>query len=289
MSFKNILFPVDGSERSAAAAPFVNAVAKREKATVTLLNFVEVPAVWYGAAEVPVVPELNIDRLIEEAEHNLTFFAAEHFPGLETRIRVEQGDPGSCIPAFARSSAADLIMMPTRGRGRFRAALLGSVTAKVLHDAECSVWTAAHTESTDYMISPEWSTVVCAIDTTPEAATLLRRAADLAANYGATVRLVHAVPPPPQAAQQRYFDRDFDIFLKDNARTTIDAMQKEAGTNFKVCIGNGSVSTVVAAACRDYQADLVLAGRGTLPAFAGRLRTHLYGIIRDVASPVLSV
>ena len=289
MSFQNILFPVDGSDRAVAAAPFVSALARRYGANLTLASFVEIPSVWYGAAEVPVVPEMNINRLLEETEHNLTFFAAESFPGLEPKIRVEQGDPGTCIPHLARSIGADLIMMPTRGRGRFRAALLGSVTAKVLHDAECPVWTAAHIETTEYSVSPEWRKVVCAIDTTPEAAKLIRRAAGLAAESGASVRLVHAIPAPPAAAQERYFDRDFDIFLKESARKTIDAMQKEIGASFQVCIGNGDTPTVVAASVLDYQADLVLAGRGTLPAFAGGLRTHLYGIIRDVACPVLSI
>lgn len=289
MSFKNILFPVDGSDRAVAAAPFVSALASRYGATLTLASFVEIPSVWYGAAEVPIVPEMNINRLLEEAEHNLTFFAVGHFPGMQPMIRVEQGDPGSLISDLARATRADLIMMPTRGRGRFRAALLGSVTAKVLHDAVCPVWTAAHVETTEYAVSPEWRKIVCAIDTTPEAGKLIRHAADLAAEAHAQVRLVHAIPAPPAAAQERYFDRDFDIFLKDSARKAIQTLQGEAGTNFQVCIGNGNISTVVAASALDYQADLVLAGRGTLTAFAGRLRTHLYGIIRDVACPVLSV
>jgi nucleotide-binding universal stress UspA family protein len=289
MSFKKILFPVDGSERAAAAAPFVSSLARRYDATLTLVSFVEIPSVWYGAAEVPIVPEMNIDRLVEETEHTLAFFAAEHFSGLQSTIRVEHGDPGACIPDLARSIGAGLIMMPTRGRGRFRAALLGSVAAKVLHDAACPVWTAAHIETTEYAVSPDWRKIVCAIDTTPESARLIHRAAELAAESGASVRLVHAIPAPPASAEERYFDRDFDIFLKGSARRTIDAMQKEAGTSFQICLGNGNIATVIAASALDYQADLVLAGRGILPAFAGGLRTHLYGIIRDVACPVLSI
>jgi len=33
----------------------------------------------------------------------------------------------------------------------------------------------------------------------------------------------------------------------------------------------------------------VLIGRGELPHFGGRLRTHVYGIIRDAPCPVLSI
>jgi hypothetical protein len=45
----------------------------------------------------------------------------------------------------------------------------------------------------------------------------------------------------------------------------------------------------VAAAAREDQAGLVLTGRGTLAHFAGRLRTHVYAIIRDAPCPVLSI
>ena len=232
---------------------------------------------------------MNIDRLLDEAEHNLTFFAADHFPGIQPDIRVERGDPGAGIPDLARAIDADLIMMPTRGRGRFRATLLGSVTAKVLHDAECPVWTAAHTECPQHTASPDWRRIVCAIEINPEAGKLIRRAADLVAGTEATVRLVHALPVPPAAAEERYFDRNFDVFLKQSARHAIEGMQREAGTNFQVCLGDGAISAVVADSALDFEADLVLAGRGAIPAFAGGLRTHLYGIIRDVACPVLSV
>jgi hypothetical protein len=99
-------------------APFVNAAVKRNEACLTLSNFVEVPFLWYGAVEAPCALNLNIGCLIDE------------------------GDPGSRIVETARASDVDLIMMPTRGRGSVRSALLGSVTAKVLHDAACAVWTA---------------------------------------------------------------------------------------------------------------------------------------------------
>ena len=38
-------------------------------------------------------------------------------------------------------------MMLTHDYGPFRRFLLGSVTAKILHDAACPVWTSAHLET----------------------------------------------------------------------------------------------------------------------------------------------
>jgi nucleotide-binding universal stress UspA family protein len=37
-------------------------------------------------------------------------------------------------------------MMATHGTGLFRSLLIGSVTAKVLHDARCPVWIATRAE-----------------------------------------------------------------------------------------------------------------------------------------------
>ena len=56
---------------------------------------------------------------------------------------ADADDPGFRIADFAHGHGVDLIMMPTHGLGLFRSLLVGSATAKVLHDAQCPVWTAA--------------------------------------------------------------------------------------------------------------------------------------------------
>ncbi len=289
MKYERILFPVDFSDRCRAVAPFVRAISERDGATVTLATFIEAPAMWYGAAEAPCIPELSLPHWIEETEQSMAHFAAEFFAGVPTTLEVQEGDPGSCIAEMAKLSGTDLIMMPTRGRGRFRAALLGSVTAKVLHDAECPVWTDAHAEAPDWPASTEWRSVVCAIETTPEAVRILRYAKEIASAFGAKIHLVHSVPPPMEARPEKYFDREFEIFLKESACRTISEMQREAGTDFRLCIEAGKVSTVVAAAAEEDEADLVLIGRGALSHFGGRLRTNVYAIVRDSPCPVLSI
>lgn len=289
MKFTSILYPVDFSERCRTVAPFVNAALKRHGAWLVLANFVEIPALWYGTAEAPCAPDLNLASFIEEAGQRLTDFANEFFPGVDASILVEEGEPASSIAEMAEELGVDLIMMPTRGRGRFRSALLGSVAAKVVHDVECAVWTAAHPETPGHAASPEWRNVVCAVDSAPDALRLIRCAGEMASSYGARVHLVHALPPPPGTRMEQYLSRDLDAALKDGARQAIGAMQKEAGTDFRLCIEAGSTSSVVAQVAEKDEADLVLIGRGALPRFGGRLRTNVYAIIRDAPCPVLSI
>jgi nucleotide-binding universal stress UspA family protein len=286
MPFKNILFPVDFSERSRAIVPHVQAACDRFRSTLTLLHIVQVPLMAYGAVDSPVVFNYPLDQVIDEAEQRLRDFA-RLFPGISVNCIVEEGDPAACIAGMAKEWGNDLIMMPTRGHGPFRAALLGSVTAKVLHDAHCAVWTDSHCENTT-LNHTDWRKIVCAIDTETEAVRLIRCAADLAKERRATVYLAHAVPSP-EAGAARYMGGDLTEFLKEDARKTIAGMQQEMGTKFGVCLEAGGISEVVAHAAHAHDADLVLIGRGLLPAFAGRLRSHVYSIVRDMPCPVLSV
>ena len=57
-----------------------------------------------------------------------------------------------------------MIMMPATGLGRFRRVLLGSVTAKVLHDVSCPVWTSAHEPDPTLAAPGTYRTILCAVD-----------------------------------------------------------------------------------------------------------------------------
>jgi len=267
--------------------PYVRAMAARNKASLTLLHLVEMPGLSYGTPEAPVMFEYPFEELKECMEQRLTHFAEAQFPETPVKIVVDQGDPGSCIAELARVWDMDLIMLTTRGRGKFRAALLGSVAAKVLHDASCAVWTAGHCDEIGKQHT-EWRNIVCAIDTVPEGTRLIRYAAELAAGSGAEVQVVHTVPAAETGAE-RYFDMEFAAFLEQQAREAITRMQNEAGTNFDVCVKAGSIPAKVREEALSHNADLVLIGRGALPHFAGRLRSHAYSIVRDMPCPVLSI
>jgi len=243
MPFTNILFPVDFSDRCRAMAPQVKAMCDRFQASLTVLHLVEVPVNAYATVEAPNLFQFPMEEMKRLAEEQLEKFTTASFPGMAVTRVVDDGDPGSCIAELARIWEIDLIMLPTRGRGRFRSALLGSVTAKILHDASCAVWTEAHCE-TARPPRADWKNVICAVDTVPEGVRLIRFAAEVAANPGVEVRLVHAVPEA-EAGLEKYFDREFAAFLRERAHEAIAGMQKEAGTSFEVCVKAGSIVDVV--------------------------------------------
>lgn len=287
MRFSSILFPVDFSERCNAVAPQVKAVRDRFQASLTLLHVVHIPVTAYGAIEAPVFYDFALDELKESAQQRLSEFAASAFPGIDVRTMVDHGEAGSSVAEMASTQNIDLIMMPTRGHGRFRRALLGSVTAKTLHDATCAVWTDAHCEESG-PAHLDWRSLVCAIDTGAEGERLIRAAAELAVISPMTIHLAHAVPATDERVEL-LAGSEFTAFLKDQARQTIAGMQRQAGTNFGVCVEAGGITEVVHHAAVSHNADLVLIGRGLLQGFAGALRSHAYSIVRDMPCPVLSV
>jgi len=286
-NIKHILFPIDFSNRCCGAVPFVDAVASRFHAKVTLISVAQ--PFWYSGMGDPGGPVMiEPGEILEELRARLSGALVREFAHLQVERVAELGDPAQVIVDFARTNKVDLIMMPTHGYGPFRSLLLGSVTAKVLHDAECPVWTAAHVEESPVRDHAKMRAIVCAVDGGENSIPLMRWAADLSKETGATLRLVHVIPIM-EAWLPEQVDRQLENDLRRDARQRIEDMQRTAGVAAPLCVTVGAVAEGVREEARRHGADLVVIGRGALHATLGRLRTHAYGIIRHAPTPVLSV
>jgi nucleotide-binding universal stress UspA family protein len=270
---RNILYPVDFSEQSVAILPLVKAMAKQFDADVTLLHALEIP------------PIFSAGRCAAEDE------LAVFYDGPVETV-VETGDPATVIVNYAAKHQVDLIMLATHGYGGFCGRLLGSVAAKVLHDAKCPVWTAAHTEEPTLQSHSDFRSMMCAVDLEAGSSELWERAAKLSANCSARLRLVHAVPDAGEGVDMFLAakpHRDVQNRLLGAAREEAARMQQKVGTKLDQCVAGGEVSEVVRGAAEHHEADLVIIGRGKLRTALDRLRTHAYSIIRDCPCPVLSL
>lgn len=80
------------------------------------------------------------DLAVAEARNSIAQTAqALRRPSTVVRERVEVGNPAESICEVARDLQADVIVLGSRGRGLFRQALLGSVSAAVVKHAPCPV------------------------------------------------------------------------------------------------------------------------------------------------------
>ena len=282
-AFRRILFPVDFSVRCRAAAPFVKRMAQRCGADLSVLHVIELPVSVYTTIGYDTMLDLPLIR--QAAQEHVEAFARAELEGAKVRTVVKKGPPAARIVEY--SHGVDLIMIPTHGYGPFRRALLGSVTAKVLHDVSCPVWTDAHVEDPCVSEQLENRSMLCAVDLEAKNVPLIRNAANLASDFEAKLRLVHAIPEA-ERRMETHFDVDYRRFLFETAQEKLREMQAEAGTALDVCMESGSVAKVVRAAAEHHQADLVVIGRGVLQEPLGRLRTNTYAVIRESICPVLS-
>jgi len=295
-NFKRILFPVDFSERSRGAAQYAIALAGRFGAELILFHVVETPIARPGELDFGAMAfETDVESRVEFCRQLLDSFADTALPRDSppqfTKIekRIEPGEPARAIVRIAHESDIDLIVMPTHGYGAFRRFILGSVTAKVLHDAECPVWTGVHMEAAPPLAAIAFRRILCAIDLSEANERPLRAASELCDEYGAELMVAHAVPAT-DAIPERGMDKELGAHLKVDAR---DRIQRSLSAldivAAQVCIEGGDVSKVVKTAATAHHADLVVIGRGVHSGLAGRLRTHSYAIIRDSPCPVLSI
>lgn len=289
MSFApHILFPVDFSERCKAVRRAVISVARHFDAKITLLHVAEIPVGWYSLAG-PAQPVLcRVPAETEEAHLQLRAFLGASEPALEVRTVVDCGDPAESITRYAEQHGVGIIMMPTHGRGKFRSLLLGSVTAKVLHDAKCAVWTCAHTESLELASGAEYGNIVCAVGLEPADSGVICYAANMARSFNARLTLAHAIPLGGFRSEE-FADPDFIHGLLEAGHKELAARQQEAGTDVPTCVEFGNVAEVVRTVALRANADLVVIGRGRLHQRLGRIRTHSYAIVRNSPCAVISV
>ncbi|MEQ1946628.1 MAG: universal stress protein [Bryobacteraceae bacterium] len=282
-TFKHILFPVDFSDRCNGAIPFVENMAHKCGAKVTLLAIAH-PVYAGGLAGAAVVAPQEILSAVKMQLDN-------HFANSFTQIHVERvadmGEPAQVITGYAMAHDVDLVMMPTHGYGPFRQLLLGSTTAKVLHDLGRPVWTTAHKGDAPDRAHLEPQKLLCAIDGSLQSAAVMQSADLLAKQLGASLRLVHVVPGI-EAWPERQMDMELEEEMRQAAKENIESMAASLGIDAPVCIRVGTVADGVADEVTRHGTDLLLLGRGKMQDTLGRLRTHAYGIIRLSPCPVIS-
>jgi nucleotide-binding universal stress UspA family protein len=288
MKIDHILFPVDFSEQSRSAAPFVKAMAHRLQADVVMLNVFELPAVWYGAGDGAAwIPPFDEEQMREEATKRLENHLQAELAGVAVRRVLAEGDAARQIVCQAKTQPAGLIMMPTHGYGPYRSLLLGSVTAKVLHDAECPVWTGVHTPEFTSHFPEHFDRILCGVERDRRDVGLIRWAVEFGRQVGAEVRLIHVIPGDPEIHE--FTDKIYRERLFEGARETLEKIQVEAGTKLDLLLRLGQPARVIHEEACAEEANLVVVGRGVIQKALGRLRSTAYAIIRESPCPVLSV
>ena len=134
--FKNIVLAFDGSEYSNKALQCARSITERFEATLWLVHVFRNPSDFLGYTD---YEKLYASR--KSAAQTVLDDARQKF-GTTTFIVNEElceGPEAESILKVAENCEADLIVMGSRGFGAVKGFLVGSVSRKVIHFADCPV------------------------------------------------------------------------------------------------------------------------------------------------------
>jgi nucleotide-binding universal stress UspA family protein len=182
----HIVCPIDFSGQFRASLAHAMAIAGARDAEVRAVHVVPSD----GAAVPEGLGALERHDLMQRLRDAL----GEADPG-HTRIGagVRTGDPGTQILQFARALPADLIVMGAPGVDRPERPL-GPVASVVIARSDCPVMAVPAHSAAGREVAGVFSRIVCAVDSAPSSAGVMRQALSLAWEAGGHLTYVCVVP-----------------------------------------------------------------------------------------------
>ena len=138
--FQRIVVGIDGSEAAQRALDFAFEQASRRNWALRVVHAWDVPVIGFDA-DTSTYPHGGIIDDVRDAETRLSAEVLaghiDRYPDVDLEVTVRRG--GAAKVLVDESGDSDLLVTGSRGRGGFSALLLGSVSHKVLHHAECNI------------------------------------------------------------------------------------------------------------------------------------------------------
>jgi nucleotide-binding universal stress UspA family protein len=272
-------------------------LARRFHAEIILLHVVTPFSYPYGLLESGhEITARDLEaKVVQWAQKDLDDVLLPQLEGIAVTRVLLRGDPAREIVEAARFHNAGLIVMSTRGEGVLYRLLLGSVTAKVLHESSCPIWIGAHPPELHpgeaERRSEELSIrrILCSVELNAHNRHTLARAAEMAAAVDARLTIVHITGGVESFGPGgSWVNPEWKQTIVSMATEEIAKLQKDVGTDADVIIDSGNVPQLLNRAAKETNADVLIIGH--IPG-----RSHLgdngegYGIIRESLIPVLSV
>jgi nucleotide-binding universal stress UspA family protein len=136
--FTKILVPVDGSDNSYRALDAALFLSEKLGSNITVLHVME---------EIPIT-HIESQKLLSELLENYKKENQDILSKCSEIARKKavtintillQGNPASIILDFSKKEKYDTVIMGSRGLGKFKELILGSVSSKIVHHSPCEV------------------------------------------------------------------------------------------------------------------------------------------------------
>ncbi len=136
--FTNILVPVDGSDNSYRALDAALLLSEKLSSNITVIHVMEQFPITHIGSE-----KLLSELLEAYKKENQDILSKCSEIATQKRLTIKslllQGNPASVILDYSKKEKFDLLIMGTRGLGKFKELILGSVSGKIVHHSPCAV------------------------------------------------------------------------------------------------------------------------------------------------------
>jgi nucleotide-binding universal stress UspA family protein len=136
--FTNVLVPVDGSDNSYRALDAALLLSEKLGSKITVVNVMEQVPITHIESEKLLSQLLQAyKKENQEILSKCSKIATEK--GLSIKTLLLQGNPASVILDYSKKEKFDLVIMGSRGMGKFKRLILGSVSSKIVHHSPCAI------------------------------------------------------------------------------------------------------------------------------------------------------
>jgi nucleotide-binding universal stress UspA family protein len=278
-----ILLATDGSEDAELATTTAAALAKSTGSELHLVNVgVVAPALLAPLDVEPARVEREVRDVLGEQARKV-----ENVGGSVAQSHVRVGEAAREVVNLAEEIGTGLIAVGSRGRGKAKRMLMGSVSDAVVRHAHCPVMVVRRKP----VVFP--AKILLPTDGSEEAALAARTAADLATKTGSELHLVHVLVLPPETLYDP-FGTDAREEFEKRGRARLEELTEKLeasggaveGAHFRV----GSPDAEIIAQAEEVGADMVVLGSRGL----GVMRRALMGsvsdsVVRHAHCPILVV
>src|SRR5215218_7294703 len=283
-----ILFASDGSEDSELAATTAVGLAKVTGSELHVLHVAPAFPDYFEPSDPnePGPTEREGRRILDEQVNKI-----ENVGGAVAQSHLRMGGAAEEVIELAEELETGLIVLGSRGRGRIRRALMGSVSDSIVRHAHCPVMVVRWKP----VVFP--AKILLATDGSEEAVLAAQSAADLAVKTGSELHLAHVgkelshggyvgveVGPLP-AGSQELLDKE----AKEVLEAQLERMGEAGGSVTEAHLMSGRADEEIIVLAEQVGADLVVGSRGL-----GGVRRTLVGsvsdsVVRHAHYPVLVV
>ncbi|MDF2529289.1 MAG: universal stress family protein [Gammaproteobacteria bacterium] len=248
LNYKNVLVAIDVYENYQPLLNEAKKFADRQQAKLSCIYVM--PGL---TSSVPYA--YDFQRAVENEAANILAKIQQDM-GIETTLLL--GSSSSQICDHAKKISADLLICGSHGRHGI-GLILGSTANGILHTANCDVLTIRLDNRGQCTANSNYNQIILASNLKEESKKLATIAKDLAQNYQARLRIVHAINYVTATAAAYYPEIEAD--LKKEAEQSMLQFSQDLGVDLiNTEIHFGAPKQVILSAANNHNAELIVIG-----------------------------